>query len=175
MAQEIRTKVLIVGAGPAGLATSALLSMYGVENLVINKYGWLANTPRAHITNQGTMQVLRDLGIEDRAMSLAAKQNMMANNVFCHSLAGEEYGRVLSWGNHPARKADYELASPTAFSKGRVFCMGDAVHRHPPLNGLGSKTCVQDAYNLGWKLRLVLDGQPAIPPSSRHPPQDACR
>lgn len=345
MAQEIRTKVLIVGAGPAGLATSALLSMYGVENLVINKYGWLANTPRAHITNQGTMQVLRDLGIEDRAMSLAAKQNMMANNVFCHSLAGEEYGRVLSWGNHPARKADYELASPTEicdipqtymepllleaaasrggkirfnteflrleqddtrvtahvrdrlsgeefpihcdymvgadgarslvaeqlglpmtgqmglsgsmnilfdadlsrfvahrpsvlywilqpgarvggigagvvrmvrpwnqwlaiwgydtskgelkltddeakailhqligddsvditirststwtvnnmwateFSKGRVFCMGDAVHRHPPLNGLGSNTCVQDAYNLAWKLKLVLAGQ----------------
>ena len=61
MATGISTDILIVGAGPAGLAASALLSMYGVENLVINKYGWLANTPRAHITNQGTMQVLRDL------------------------------------------------------------------------------------------------------------------
>ncbi|MBC9247454.1 FAD-dependent monooxygenase [Paracoccus sp. 11-3] len=345
MADGISTDVLIVGAGPAGLAASALLSMYGIENLVINKYGWLANTPRAHITNQGTMQVLRDLGIEDRAMALASKQKLMANNVFCHSLAGEEFGRVLSWGNHPARKADYELASPTEicdipqtymepllleaaasrggkirfnteflrldqddggvtahvrdrlssqefpirarymigadgarsavaeqlglpmtgqmalsgsmnilfdadltkfvahrpsvlywvlqpgartggigagvvrmvrpwnewlaiwgydtskgelkltddeavkivhqligddtipvtirststwtvnnmwateFSKGRVFCMGDAVHRHPPLNGLGSNTSIQDAYNLAWKLAAVLKGQ----------------
>ena len=44
------------------------------------------------------------------------------------------------------------------YSVGRVFCMGDAVHRHPPTNGLGSNTCVQDAFNLAWKLALVLRG-----------------
>jgi 2,4-dichlorophenol 6-monooxygenase len=45
------------------------------------------------------------------------------------------------------------------YSVGRVFCMGDAVHRHPPTNGLGSNTCVQDAFNLTWKLALVLQGK----------------
>ena len=35
----------------------------------------------------------------------------------------------------------------TQLSKGRVFCMGDAVHRHPPSNGLGSNTSIQDAFN----------------------------
>ncbi|KAJ5298381.1 uncharacterized protein N7443_006501, partial [Penicillium atrosanguineum] len=45
------------------------------------------------------------------------------------------------------------------FSKGRVFCLGDAVHRHPPSNGLGSNTCIQDAYNLAWKVAYVLNGQ----------------
>ncbi|CAG8060608.1 unnamed protein product [Penicillium salamii] len=44
------------------------------------------------------------------------------------------------------------------FSKGRVFCLGDAVHRHPPSNGLGSNTCIQDAYNLAWKVAHVLKG-----------------
>jgi 2,4-dichlorophenol 6-monooxygenase len=44
-------------------------------------------------------------------------------------------------------------------SKGRVFCMGDAIHRHPPSNGLGSNTSIQDAYNLAWKLALVVKGQ----------------
>ncbi|KAF4583032.1 putative 2,4-dichlorophenol 6-monooxygenase [Ophiocordyceps camponoti-floridani] len=39
------------------------------------------------------------------------------------------------------------------------FCLGDAVHRHPPMNGLGSNTCIQDAYNLAWKLALVHKGQ----------------
>ena len=44
------------------------------------------------------------------------------------------------------------------YQQGRVFCAGDAVHRHPPSNGLGSNTSIQDAYNLAWKLKLVLDG-----------------
>jgi 2,4-dichlorophenol 6-monooxygenase len=45
------------------------------------------------------------------------------------------------------------------YSVGRVYCMGDAVHRHPPTNGLGSNTCVQDAFNLAWKLALVVQGK----------------
>ena len=47
------------------------------------------------------------------------------------------------------------------YSRGRVFCMGDACHRHPPSNGLGSNTSIQDAYNLAWKLALVLRGAAA--------------
>ena len=39
------------------------------------------------------------------------------------------------------------------------FCLGDAVHRHPPNNGFGSNTSIQDAYNLAWKLAYVLRGQ----------------
>src|SRR5260370_5867399 len=46
-----------------------------------------------------------------------------------------------------------------AYSAGRVFCMGDAVHRHPPTNGLGLNMSIADAYNLGWKLALVLAGR----------------
>ncbi|MBS2085423.1 FAD-dependent monooxygenase, partial [Klebsiella pneumoniae] len=47
------------------------------------------------------------------------------------------------------------------YSSGRVFCVGDAVHRHPPTNGLGSNASIQDAYNLCWKLKLVLEGHAA--------------
>ena len=39
------------------------------------------------------------------------------------------------------------------------FCLGDAVHRHPPMNGLGSNTCIQDSFNLAWKIAAVLDGK----------------
>ncbi|KAL2352871.1 FAD binding domain-containing protein [Cryomyces antarcticus] len=50
------------------------------------------------------------------------------------------------------------------YSDGNVFCLGDAVHRHPPLNGLGSNTCVQDAFNLAWKIAYVMKGlaEPAL-------------
>jgi len=43
--------------------------------------------------------------------------------------------------------------------RGRVFIMGDAAHRHPPSNGLGSNTSIQDAHNLAWKLAAVTRGQ----------------
>jgi 2,4-dichlorophenol 6-monooxygenase len=109
----IETDVLIVGSGPAGSATALALSTYGIRNMVVTKYRWLADTPRAHITNQRTMEVLRDLGIEDEVNQKRAHQDLMGNNVFCTSLAGEEIGRLYSWGNHPNRMADYTLASPT--------------------------------------------------------------
>jgi len=47
----------------------------------------------------------------------------------------------------------------TRMQRGRVFIMGDAAHRHPPSNGLGSNTSIQDAYNLAWKLAAVARGQ----------------
>jgi 2,4-dichlorophenol 6-monooxygenase len=341
----IETEVLVIGSGPAGSTTALLLSTYGIKNIVVTKYRWLAETPRAHITNQRALEIFRDMGVEEDVKRLAVKQEWMGNTVFCTALAGEELGRIQTWGTHPRRKADYTLASPcticdlpqnllepilfgaaaergtrprfdfeylshvqdetgvtttvrdrlsgeevqirskylvgadggrskvaediglpfegkmgvggsmnivfeadlsayvahrpsvlywvlqpgsniggigmglvrmvrpwnewlivwgydingpapemndqlateiahkligdssipikiksysvwtvnnmyaTGLSKGRVFCMGDAVHRHPPSNGLGSNTSVQDAYNLAWKLAAVLRGQ----------------
>ncbi|MDQ0936702.1 FAD-dependent oxidoreductase [Streptomyces turgidiscabies] len=343
----VDTDVLIVGSGPAGASAALALSTYGVPNIVVTRYASLADTPRAHITNQRTMEVLRDLGVERDVVARATPQHLMGNTTFCTSLAGEELGRVRSWGNDPLVQAAHELASPTrmcdlpqhlmepvlvdaaiargtqlrfqteylthtqdesgvtatvrdrlrgdtyeiraryligadggrskvaedarlpmggqmgvagsinivfdadltkytahrpstlywvlapgatvggigaglvrnvrpwnewmivwgydvtagapdltaeyaegvvrrlvgdddipvtiksssawtvnemyaeTYANGRVFCAGDAVHRHPPSNGLGSNTSIQDAYNLAWKLKLVLDGTAA--------------
>lgn len=112
---EITTDVLIVGTGPAGSACAALLSTYGVQNMVVNYYRWLANTPRAHITNLRTMEVLRDLGhqVEQEAYLHATDQDLMGGTVFCESLTGEEIGRVPSWGLHPRSRAERQLSSPT--------------------------------------------------------------
>jgi len=112
---DIETNVLVVGSGPAGSAMAALLSSYGVENLIINRYRWLANTPRAHITNQRTMEVLRDLGreVEAEAYLQSTPQHLMGENIFCESVAGEELGRLKSWGNHPLSQAEHLLSSPT--------------------------------------------------------------
>ncbi|WP_170474097.1 FAD-dependent oxidoreductase [Ruegeria arenilitoris] len=112
---EISTDVLIIGTGPAGSATAALLATYGIENMVVNRYRWLANTPRAHITNQRTMEVLRDLGhdVEAEAYMHATEQDLMGENVFCESLAGEEIGRMKSWGKHPLSRAEHMLSSPS--------------------------------------------------------------
>jgi hypothetical protein len=44
------------------------------------------------------------------------------------------------------------------YRQGRVFIAGDAAHIHPPTGGQGMNTGIQDAYNLAWKLALVLAG-----------------
>lgn len=340
----IETDVLIVGTGPAGAASSLFLSKHGISNLAISRGRSTATTPRAHITNQRTMEALRDAGLEQQCMALATSNRYMEHHIWMTGLDGDELARTVAWGNDPSRKSDYETASPCSmsdlpqthmepillteaarlgsqirfdtelqsfeqddagvtatvrdlvtgedlkvrakymigadggrsrvveqlgiplagmhglgnvfnvlvdvdlskyaerrpaifyqviqpdvsdwapvgvlrmvrpwdqwiaifmvpsglgvptptkedfekriremvgdpdlpmkivsssmwtindvlaeyYSVGRVLCMGDAVHRHPPANGLGSNTCIQDAFNLAWKLALVLQGK----------------
>jgi 2-polyprenyl-6-methoxyphenol hydroxylase-like FAD-dependent oxidoreductase len=45
------------------------------------------------------------------------------------------------------------------FRDRRCFLLGDAAHVHSPAGGQGMNTGLQDAYNLGWKLALVLSGR----------------
>jgi 2,4-dichlorophenol 6-monooxygenase len=342
---DLETDVLVVGSGPAGGSAALFLSTYGVDNMMLTKYRWTANTPRSHITNQRTVEIMRDVGLEQQIIDQGTPNHLMGDTVFCTSLAGEELSRLHTWGTHPLRRGHYELASPskhvdlpqtlfepillraaaergthvrldteflrfeqdadgvtatvldrvgggtyeirakyllggdggrsviaqqlglpfegqadvagsmnivfeadlshlvahrpsvlywvlqpgsriggiglglvrmvrpwtewlivwgydinepppevdeeqatqiahnligddsipvhvtstslwtnnklyaTRYSEGRVFCMGDAVHRHPPSNGLGSNTSVQDAYNIAWKLAHVLQGK----------------
>jgi 2,4-dichlorophenol 6-monooxygenase len=344
MSETVEVDVLVVGAGPAGASTALLLGRAGIRTLMISRHHGTAETPRAHITNQRTMEVLRDVGLEAQCMTLASPSHHIEHSFWLKSMAGEELARTWSWGNDPLRRGDYSAASPCSmndlpqtvlepilvteatrlgvqvrfgwelqsfaqddegvtativdrlskavttvrarymvgadgarsrivetlgiplhgehglaavfnvlcdidlsqhvahrhgslysviqpnssywapvavfrmvrawdqwlvgiivpqaagkpepttedfrqriresvgddslpfeirstsmwtvndviaerYSEGRVFCMGDAVHRHPPTNGLGSNTCVQDAFNLAWKLALVIGGK----------------
>ena len=344
MGKVVEVDVLVVGAGPAGAATSVFLGRLGVHTLMISRNHGTAETPRAHITNQRTMEALRDAGLEGECMALASPGSHIEHTFWLRSMVGEELARTWAWGNDPARVGDYLSASPCSmcdlpqtrlepilvteaarlgvqvrfgwelqsfqqdergvtaevvdrlsqdritiqaqymvgadgarsrvvealdlplvgvhglgnvfnvlcdidlaryvehrsgslysviqpgssywapvavfrmvkpwtqwlvalivpqaagkpeptlqdfedrirdsvgdptlpisilststwtvndvyaerYSQGRVFCIGDAVHRHPPTNGLGSNTCVQDAFNLAWKLALVLEGR----------------
>ena len=106
------TDVLVVGSGPAGASAALFLASYGTPTLMITKYSRLSDSPRAHITNQRTMETMRDMGIEDVLMREATPWEYMGNTTFCTSLAGEELGRIPSWGTDTARHADYELQSP---------------------------------------------------------------
>lgn len=49
------------------------------------------------------------------------------------------------------------------FRDGRCFLLGDAAHVHSPMGAQGMNTGLQDAYNLAWKLALVVQGQAGAP------------
>ena len=44
------------------------------------------------------------------------------------------------------------------YRRGRVFLAGDAAHVHSPAGGQGMNTGMQDAFNLSWKLAMVIRG-----------------
>ena len=78
MTPPMETDVLVVGSGPAGATAALALSSSGIDNVVVTKYRWTADTPRAHITNQGAMEVFRDLGIEAEVARDGTPQELMA-------------------------------------------------------------------------------------------------
>ena len=49
--------------------------------------------------------------------------------------------------------------SAARFRAGRCFLLGDAAHIHSPVGAQGMNTGLQDAYNLAWKLALVVQGE----------------
>jgi 2,4-dichlorophenol 6-monooxygenase len=109
---DFDTDVLIVGTGPTGAAAALALATYGVRVHAVTMWNWLANSPRAHITNQRAVEVLRDLGIEEEATKYATPWEQMAEMLFCTSLAGEEIARIKAWGTGDDRVGDYLAGSP---------------------------------------------------------------
>lgn len=109
---EFDTDVLVVGSGPMGAATALALATYGVRVHVATRWNWLANSPRAHITNQRTVEVLRDLGVADEASQYGTPWELMGDMVFATSLAGEELARLRICGTGDERVGDHVQASP---------------------------------------------------------------
>lgn len=112
---ELETDVLVVGTGPMGAATTLALATYGVRVHTVSKWNWLANSPRAHITNPRTLEVLRDLDVEQDAERYATSWDQMGDMVFAESLTGEELARASLVGRGDDRISDYLTGSPCGF------------------------------------------------------------
>jgi p-hydroxybenzoate 3-monooxygenase len=71
MTTTVRTRVAIIGAGPAGLLLSHLLAKSGIESVVIDSRSRdeIEQTIRAGILEQGTVEVLDASGASSRALA----------------------------------------------------------------------------------------------------------
>jgi putative polyketide hydroxylase len=63
--------VLIVGAGAAGLATSALLAKHGVRSLLVEKRSEVFIYPKARNLSFRSLEILRGLGLADEVHAIA--------------------------------------------------------------------------------------------------------
>src|SRR6201996_2734881 len=69
--------VLIVGAGAAGLATSALLAKHGINSLLVEKRRELFIYPRARNLSFRSREILRGLGVGDQVRAVADRVSDM--------------------------------------------------------------------------------------------------
>lgn len=109
------TDVLVVGAGPFGVTTAIALAQQGVRVRMVSRAPWVANTPRAHITSQRTMEVFRDLGLEQAAKNVATPWDQMGDGLLAVSLTGPEIARMPAWGSGFERHGEYVRNSPCEY------------------------------------------------------------
>ena len=109
--KTVHCEVLIVGAGLTGASLAAFLARAGVQVRVVALTRWVADSPRAHLINSRTMEILRDQGMEELAIRQEVPQWANANKLWTTSLAGVELARIHCWGDGPERRGDYERAS----------------------------------------------------------------
>ncbi|KAK3319650.1 FAD binding domain-containing protein [Cercophora scortea] len=125
MSPVASTDYLVVGAGPAGGSLASFLgqngeTLLGLKGMLVSSASGTADTPRAHLVNPFTVaqctnyrpECLADIGLEDDARRLAITGKALQAMRWCKSVAGEEYGRALSWGGHPDTAVYTALATP---------------------------------------------------------------
>ena len=90
----LQTDVLIVGAGPAGLAAAIELGHRGIRCLVVEQHDRVGIAPRAKTTNVRTREHLRRWGIAEKlAAASPLGVDYPSNIVFATRLAGFELCR----------------------------------------------------------------------------------
>lgn len=87
--KELRTGVLVVGAGGAGLTISNLLVDLGVDFVTVERRAASTGLPKAHYLNQRTMEIFRQHGIAEEVYRLGAPPEKMSRFAVWTTMGGE--------------------------------------------------------------------------------------
>jgi 2-polyprenyl-6-methoxyphenol hydroxylase-like FAD-dependent oxidoreductase len=92
--QTRRCQVLVVGAGPAGLATAHWLRAWGIDVVVVERRVTPRKHPQATMVNTRSTEVLRLLGLSDAVLAESTTLESSARVTFLADLASTEIGRI---------------------------------------------------------------------------------
>lgn len=87
-------EVVIVGGGPVGATAALLLAAHGVRSTVIERRRAPQTHPAAHVLSTRTLEIWREIGIEQEIQQLAAPLEELRAIVYCTRLAGTDLGHV---------------------------------------------------------------------------------
>ncbi len=90
------TDVLIVGAGPSGLALAAELRRRGLAPLIIDRHGAGANTSRACVVHARTLEVLAPLGVTDDLLAEGVRVPIFRIRDRDHALMTVDFSTIAS-------------------------------------------------------------------------------
>jgi 2-polyprenyl-6-methoxyphenol hydroxylase-like FAD-dependent oxidoreductase len=97
--------VLIVGGGPVGLSASILLSHHGIRSLLVERHPGTAIHPKARGINARTMEMYRQLGLEQAIRDAGLPPDRARFIVWTRALAGEEIERRIPGRSRPENQA----------------------------------------------------------------------
>ncbi len=84
----IETPVLIIGAGPVGMALALDLAWRGIGCMLIERTSGEIRHSKIGLISARTMEICRRLGIAQRVRDCGFPMDLPLNQVFCTSLAG---------------------------------------------------------------------------------------
>ena len=136
---DIEVPVFIVGGSLVGLSTAMLLGYHGVRSLTVEYHRGTAIHPRAAQTSQRTMEIFRQVGLEQAVCQKSEEQFVQDGGVLAvETLAGGVIAHFIADLNEGVHDV-----SPTA----RVFLAQDALE--PQLRKRGEE--------LGAELRFAAE------------------
>ena len=92
-----RCRVLVVGAGPAGLATAHWLRAWGIDVVVVEQRLTPRKHPQATMVNTRTTEILRLLGLSDPVLAESTTLESSSRVTFLADLAGLGSGASKSF------------------------------------------------------------------------------
>jgi 2-polyprenyl-6-methoxyphenol hydroxylase-like FAD-dependent oxidoreductase len=133
------------------IATAAMPYPYATGSRVgQNEHGWMSVAPfgvgltRFTIVHAERRRAARDEPITIPELTQCVSDILGEHLDIPSLVGGTRYGDAMWMSNE--------------FRRDRVFLVGDAARIHYPASGVGMNFCIQDAFNLGWKLAAVISG-----------------
>lgn len=147
-----KTEVLIIGAGPTGLALSIVLHQAGIDHVLIDRLGESLQTSRAGVIHAQTLEALEPLGVTQRLSELALKLQNFAIRDRSRALLKLDFGKLPS--RHPYLMMLPQNLTEQVFAE-RIAALGGVIHRM-----VEAKAVVQDTD--GARVTVVENGREKI-------------
>ncbi|RWQ59941.1 MAG: FAD-dependent monooxygenase [Mesorhizobium sp.] len=143
------TEVLIVGAGPTGMALSIVLHQAGVDHVLIDRLAQGLQTSRAGVIHAQTLETLEPLGVAQRLTELALKLQNFTIRDRNRALLKLDFSKLPS--RHPYLMMLPQNLTEQVFAE-RIAALGGVIHR-----SVEAKEVVQDAD--GARVTVIENGR----------------